>query len=183
MKTLVALDIDGVLLPWDDEAYTTRWKGKGLYDRYGTQTGFKDWVRTEEPYFTHVSQEQLALIQQVGDVYWHSTWVKQGMIREFERVTGIGPFPEIKPEQVLEATYLFGWYKVGWLYLWVRENTELVAGYDRILWVDDDHEMHGYDQTGVDDIQELLGRLGTELILHAPEPVWKREEIEQWLTQ
>jgi hypothetical protein len=181
VKTLVALDIDGVLRPWDDEAYQTRWKGKGLYDRYGKLTGFKDWERVEEPYFTHVSQEQLALIQQVGDVYWLTTWLKQGIVRDFERITRLPKLPYIRPEQTLEAEYLYPWWKVGHFYVWARENHELVASYDRILWVDDDHEMHGYDQTGVDEIQEFLGRLGTELILHAPEPVWKKEEIEQWL--
>jgi hypothetical protein len=60
MKTLIALDIDCVLLPHHDESYDAIQRNT-LYDRWGKLTGFKDWRRVEKRYFTFVSADQHAL--------------------------------------------------------------------------------------------------------------------------
>jgi hypothetical protein len=181
MKTLIALDIDCVLLPHHDESYDAIQRNT-LYDRWGKLTGFKDWRRVEKRYFTFVSADQHALIQQVGDVHWLTTWIKDNIHTDFERETGIGPFMPVKPQDWTAAEYLYAWWKMGYLYLWIRENSEHVAQYDRLLWVDDDHRERTHQ--GLQDVVSTLSRLGTELIVVRPEgPVWSREEIEQYLPE
>lgn len=182
MKTMIALDIDNVLLPWDDDSYAAR-LGDKRYDRWGKLTGFKDWELRDRKFFTFTSSEQHALIEQVGDVHWLTTWVKHDMIPYWAEVTGWGAdFRQVKPEQSYEADYLYRWWKMGWLWTWVRENHEHVASYDRILWVDDDHYPHL--QEGLADVAFECAQLGTELIVVQPEaPVWSREEITQWLSE
>lgn len=184
MKTLIALDIDCVLLPWDDEAYMARTSSnKNTYDRWGHETGFKDWRKVEKKYFTFVSQDQLALIQQVGDIHWLTTWAKDGMTPTFEAELGLPTFPIIRPRDWTASEYLYKWWKAGWLWLWVRENHQLVAQYDRLLWVDDDH----YPESTSDSLSDItyeLAQLGTELVIIQPtRPVWSKGEIELWLPE
>lgn len=183
MKTLIALDIDCVLLPWDDDAYMARSDpNRTTYDRWGKITGFKDWRKVEKKFFTFVSEEQHRLIEQVGDVHWLTTWGKHDMTDTFTEETGFGPWPVIRPQDWTAADNLYRWWKMGWLWLWVRENHEYVAQYDRVLWVDDDHYPHLQD--GVAEVSFELAQLGTELVIIQPrEPVWSRREIEQWLSE
>jgi hypothetical protein len=88
----------------------------------------------------------------------------------------------VKPQDWTAAEYLYAWWKMGYLYLWIRENSEHVAQYDRLLWVDDDHRERTHQ--GLQDVVSTLSRLGTELVIVRPEgPVWSREEIEQYLPE
>ena len=181
-QTLIALDIDCVLLPWDDEAYMARQDSKkNTYDRWGHTTGFKDWRKVERKYFTFVSHDQLVAIQEVGDIHWLTTWGKHGMTPLFEEELGLSRLPIIRPQDWTAADHLFKWWKAGWLWMWVRENHQHVAQYDRVLWVDDDH----YPESTSDSLAEItyeLASLGTELVIIQPTgPVWTREEIELWL--
>lgn len=184
MSTLIALDIDCVLLPWDDESYMARQDSKRTtYDRWGHETGFKDWRKVEKKYFTFVSKDQLDLIQQVGDIYWLTTWGKHDMTATFEAELDLPSLPIIRPRDWTAAEYVYKWWKAGWLWMWIRENHERVAKYDRVLWVDDDH----YPDATSDCLGEIeyeLAQLGTELVIIQPmKSVWSREEIERWLPE
>ena len=153
------------------------------YDRYGKRTGFKDWCKVEEKYFTFMSADQFALIQQTGDVHWLTTWMKDDINHSrFEPKLGLTePLPDIRPsfQQRFEAEYLYGWWKAGWFYVWIKENADYIREYDRVLWVDDDH--YRTYEYGVTDVRDELAHYGTELHTISPEPVWRREDIEKWL--
>lgn len=192
MKTLIAQDVDGVLIPWDDEAYEViDSPTRSVYDRFGKKTGFKDWkwnTDRDVRYLTFWSPEQHRLIQEVGDVMWLTTWAKEvrreaPLHNEYTRLTGFGPFDRIAPSQNnYEAEYLYRWWKMGWFYGWVQENHQRAAQYDRVLWVDDDHNRPGTIE-GLEDLAYQFAKLGTDLIVVQPRgPVWSREEISLWLT-
>ena len=185
MKTLIALDIDCVLMPWDDEAQTVLDSPtRSVYDRFGKLTGFKDWKYNQDRslrYLTFHSTEQHELIRQVGDVRWLTTWARDGLVEKYEAFTGFGPFPTFRPEQMYEAEYLHRWWKMGWLHVFIRENAQLIASYDRILWVDDDHNRPA-TLDGIAEVSFEAAQCGTELITVQPKgPVWSRDEIEQWV--
>lgn len=188
MKTLVALDVDGVLIPWDDEAYSVLDSPtKSVYDRFGKRTGFKDWTYHADKslkFLTFYSKEQLALIEQVGDIRWLSTWSKEDIHNQFSEATGFGPWDTMIPVAGTryEAEYLYPWWKTGFLFMWIRENVALVSEYDRLIWVDDDHQSSPSTRAGIEDVNLLLARLGVELYIVRPDPVWKRSEIEAWMT-
>lgn len=180
-----------MLLPWDDEAYEHRMTGK-MYDRYGKRTGFADWEKIDDLDlqskwgYTYTSPTQIFLVQQVGDIHWLTTRLRENTIHtELEPVFGLPELPEIRPSSQSQADsdYLFDWWKAGWFWFWIRENHEYVAQYDRVLWVDDDHLLSETTRDGVDDIRNELARLGTELHVIRPEPVWTRAEIELWLPE
>lgn len=187
MKTLIALDIDCVLMPWDDEAEVViQSPTRSVYDRFGKLTGFKDWQYNQDKalrFLTFHSPEQHALIQQVGDIRWLTTWARDDLTDKYTKYTGFGPWPSFKPQAWAEAEYLYRWWKMGWLYMWIRENHQEVAQYDRLLWVDDDHHRSATSD-GIADVAYELAQLGTELVTVQPRgPVWSREEIEQWLSE
>lgn len=185
VKTLIALDIDCVLMPWDDESQTVLDSPtRNVYDRFGKKTGFKDWNYNQNHslrFLTFWSPEQHELIKQVGDVRWLTTWARDGLVEKYTEFTGFGPFPTFRPNQMYEAEYLHRWWKMGWMHLWLRENAELVSTYDRILWVDDDHNRPA-TMDGMAEIGYEAAQVGTEVIAIQPEgPVWSREEISLWL--
>lgn len=186
MKNLIALDIDCVLMPWDDEAQTVLDSPtRSVYDRFGKSTGFKDWKYNQDRslrYLTFWSPEQHELIRQVGDVRWLTTWARDGLVEKYESFTGFGPFPTFKPEQMYEAEYLYRWWKMGWFYMFIKEHPDVIASYDRIIWVDDDHERPATVE-GLSEVGYLAAQCGTEVVIVRPAgAVWSREEISQWLS-
>lgn len=180
MNQIVFLDIDGVLLPWDDEAYSKRFHGGNTpYDPSGDVTGFTDWERVPDHYFTHVSRQQIELIRSLGEVVWLTTWMTHDMHPTFEEKTGAGPWQTMydRLSGTLTRTASLSWWKANLVLDWVADGGASV--YDRVLWVDDDHA--DLSPWTADKMDETFIEAGVEVHRIAPLPVWKRSEIELWL--
>lgn len=169
---LFLVDIDGVLLPWDDLVFVDWDEDDGPRPHYNGG-GFTDWRRINRRYFSLVSDEQLALITKltkVHDVRWLTTWSLHGMHPIFEEVTGFGPLIPWP----LDNWDTHSWWKASVV------QTSLETGafdeYERVVWVDDDHK-----GTDTSRLAEAFDERRIDLVRVAPFPVWSREEIELWM--
>lgn len=177
-QKLILLDIDGVLMPWD---YIGKARGpKEVTDELKTVSGFDDWKLVDKPYWTAYSAEQHALIQEVGQVVWLTTWARHpDMLDDYTYTTGFGPFEVATGAEPGGFRY---WWKTGWALSFAESDNPLWEGVEEVIWVDDDHGFGEPVQAEVDAVTEAIERRhGAKTRIIRPEVVWTRESLEQLL--
>lgn len=180
MKTLLILDVDGVLIHWD-----------AIHDTPPTETktGYGDWVYPNKRWFNYYSPQQLADIKTAPfDLYWHTTWClphqHPKMLRYFAEVTGFAP-TERTLIDLLPTDYKWEtggrlqdeWWKASTIRNVAKFKPEFFQGYDKVLWVDDHLRHYGKDAS--DMLTETGADKGPEWVLIPCDAgVWDRLSIE-----
>lgn len=173
---LILLDIDGVLMPWDHLGDLEKSPHKYLV----TSTGWDDWKRVDQPYWTYYSKAQHEAILRVGKVVWLTTWaIHPDMLDNYTYVTGFGPFETAETDagKYAEKKSRSTWWKVPWAQGFVNTRQDLLEGIDEVVWVDDDHNKLT-PTTAVAQVGRTLNELDIKLRIIRPEVAWTRESIE-----
>lgn len=186
MKTLLLLDVDGVLLNWDAMD-----RGRPPTEE---ETGYSDWIASGKRWFSYYSPQQLADIAAAPfDLYWHTTWCLDHqhptMLRYFAEVTGFAPTErrllDVLPtdwtfQQAWERGHLLGtdeWWKAHAIREVATLVPEFFQGYDKVLWVDD-HLRH-YEHSASAMLTDTGADRGPEWVLiECTQGAWDRASIE-----
>lgn len=190
MKTLLLLDVDGVLLNWDA---LNRGRPPTI-----EETGYDDWVASGRNWFSYFSPNQLADIAAAPfDLYWHTTWCLDHnhpkMLNYFREVTGFGEPNNRRLQGLLPPDWdwpstssgivlVDEWWKASIVRAVATLTPDFFRQYDKVLWVDDHLRHYGHAASAM--LTETGADKGpTWYLIECNQGAWDKQSIEHHAEQ